>query len=342
MERNSFNLCLLCSKSANLTCDDFPGYQEFDKFKIYHCSNCNTAYSLPRVNTSSLYNKIYSEGRLAPGYNRYWEYADFVKKVDKPIQYLSNVESTYWAVYKVLSQDKRKKEDIKILEVGSGIGYLTYSLRTEGYNIIGLDVSQIAVSNAVEKFGQYYLCEDVFEFAKNNPNSFDFVILTEVIEHVDNPVSFIETILKLLNPSGKAIVTTPNKSFYPENIIWASDLPPVHYWWFSEDSMKFIARKFDYQVSFLVFSEYYKKNLHSISLNKLNSFDPKPYFDINGKLINNEDVLKKGFYHWLRGIVVSNLHLKNLYYRIFNLFVKEKLVCQERGVVMCSIFFNPE
>jgi 2-polyprenyl-3-methyl-5-hydroxy-6-metoxy-1,4-benzoquinol methylase len=41
-------------------------------------------------------------------------------------------------------------------------------------------------------------------------NQFDVIVMSEVIEHVDNPVEFLKYHSKFLFPSGQLLVTTPN------------------------------------------------------------------------------------------------------------------------------------
>jgi hypothetical protein len=41
-------------------------------------------------------------------------------------------------------------------------------------------------------------------------DTFDLVISTEVIEHVENPIAFLRLVNSMLSPEGVAIITTPN------------------------------------------------------------------------------------------------------------------------------------
>lgn len=172
----------------------------------------------------------------------------------------------------------KNKQSTRIIEIGCGLGYLTYSLRKDNYNIYGLDISQEAVNQANDNFGEYYICQDLFEYAKTNVNSYDVVILTEVIEHVETPIGFLETIMKILKPNGQIILTTPNKSLLPSDIVWDTDLPPVHCWWFSEESMVYIAKQLNANASFINFSKYYKRNYHLHKVNKIRKWFTDSYF----------------------------------------------------------------
>jgi SAM-dependent methyltransferase len=341
--------CLLCGDSAQLLHEKYPGYQEPDTFKIYHCSECNTSFSLPTVHTSLIYENIYKNGNKVPGYNRYWRYARFVKKFKNPFKYLADTSETYWGVREFLSNYEVNKESLKILEIGSGFGYLTYALNKENYNVIGLDISQTAVAHAKETFGDHYICADLFEYAQLNSGLFDLVILTEVIEHISKPLDFIKSILKLLKSQGKAIITSPNKSLYPSDIIWATDLPPVHCWWFSEESMKYIARSLDITVSFVNYNNYYKKNYKVIALKSWrDSHLPNPFFNKNGELINQVASTKNTLKPYIQVLLTRIPFASAIFSKIKQyvmksigrsrvLFDKDLIVCNDRGNIFCAI-----
>ena len=341
--------CLLCGGDAELRQKELRGYQEPETFNIYHCPGCNTAFSLPRVNTAKVYNDIYKNGDLVPGYERYWKYAKIVKSLADPLEYLSNTEETYWGVKEALLQYVKDKKSSKILEIGCGLGYFTYSLRKANYNVIGLDISQTAVAHAKETFGDHYICADLFEYAQLNSGLFDLVILTEVIEHISKPLDFIKSILKLLKSQGKAIITSPNKSLYPSDIIWATDLPPVHCWWFSEESMKYIARSLDITVSFVNYNNYYKKNYKVIALKSWrDSHLPNPFFNKNGELINQVASTKNTLKPYIQVLLTRIPFVSVIFSKIKQyvmtgigksrrLFDKDLIVCNDRGNIFCAI-----
>lgn len=308
--------CLMCGNPVTLKHNNFPGYQEPHRFKIFHCSYCDTAFSWPRcTDAKDIYNLIYQKGDAVPGYDRYWKYARDVKATDRPLNYLAEHEDTYWSVCKALSQipdiDKGKGT---ILEIGSGMGYLTYSLKEAGYDVQGLDISKTAVELAKANYGNYYISGDLFEYARNNENKYDVVLLTEVIEHIDAPIHFIAAIMRLLKAGGKAIITTPNKSTYPSDIIWETEMPPIHCWWFSEGSLSYIAEQTGAKLEFIDFSEYYHNKYRPVYLNQIrDAACPKSFFNSKGDLLVHHKPkpklrsflggipLIKKIFHWLKG-----------------------------------------
>jgi 2-polyprenyl-3-methyl-5-hydroxy-6-metoxy-1,4-benzoquinol methylase len=253
------NSCIICHKIAKLVLEDFDGYAEDQKFNIYYCPSCNTSFVWPHQVSQDIYNHIYSQASVIPGYNRYALYAHEIQSKKKPLDYLATKEAVYYAVRETLSDTKDKT--IKILEVGSGLGYLTYAIAKEGYDIKGIDISDDAVKKATNRFGNYYICHDVYHFAASNSERFDLIILTEVIEHVPDADSFCDILINLLKDNGKLLISTPNKSAHPPNVYWYTELPPVHLTWFSEQTFKEISEQKNLSVSFFDFTKFNMKHL---------------------------------------------------------------------------------
>ena len=107
-------------------------------------------------------------------------------------------------------------EGLRILDVGCGGGLLTEPLKRLGANVTGLDASAEAIKAAKDHASVVGLDIDYrvgdLSTITNELDQFDVVIASEVIEHVSDPQSFIEEIHKLINPGGKLIITTLNRS----------------------------------------------------------------------------------------------------------------------------------
>ena len=339
--------CPLCGGQAELKYDRFPGYQEPETFEIFHCQGCRAGFSMPRIkDTQVIYDNIYRHGELVPAYKRYWKYAEEVKKAKDPLNYLAQAEASYWGVREALKEIAKERKGIRILEAGSGLGYLTYSLNRSGYQAFGLDISETSVAQAKKNYGDYYFHGDLFEYAGTGSNLFDVVIATEVIEHLNDPLVFVEALLKLLKPGGHLMLTTPNKSFFPEEIIWATENPPVHCWWFSEESMNYMADKTGTKNRFVDLSGYYDKHFYRVDLNIFrNGFPLKPTLTEMGDVIagNVSATSQQGS---LRRFLIAYLpQLNSLLVCIKASWLRKKsasepniLVCKKRGVVFCALF----
>jgi len=125
--------CGLCRGNALLRYEKMKGYIEGSFFDVYECSSCNATFVDPLKSDEKIYDYIYKQVQIVPGYDRYYRYSEVVKKVNDPLSFLCNSESVYWAVRETLLKYSPRKDSISILEIGSGLGYLTYSLNKAGY-----------------------------------------------------------------------------------------------------------------------------------------------------------------------------------------------------------------
>lgn len=295
-------LCPLCHSSANLRYPAQPGYQAPATFAIYSCSFCGVAYVNPmEVNTTLIYDSIYRNAPRLPGYYRYVEYAKAVMSAADPLDWLASVEDTYWGVAKALGRTGNGR---RVLEVGSGLGYLTYALSKAGFQARGLELSTVAVEKARSQFGDLYEVGELADVVRLRPASYDIVLFTELIEHLPKPNEFIADALRLLLPGGKLVLTTPNRSTYSDTVLWETDLPPVHLWWFSERSIVTLAIVHGCRTTFI---DYSKCQIKQPPLFRMNQREGVPtrnsILDINGiplQSLNPKWI--RGLIGWLRGI----------------------------------------
>jgi SAM-dependent methyltransferase len=210
--------CPVCESSATLTQPAFPGYSEATRHQIYSCQSCDVAFALPRVLDAQLYDRIYDLADQLPGYDRYATYARQVTRSTDPLGMLASAEDVYWGVTQSLAE--LNPQTARVLDVGSGLGYLTYALSRRGYLARGLDISSSAVDAAKVRFGDLFDVGSLDDHSASHPGEYDAVVACELIEHLEDPAAFIATALRLLKPGGRLIVTTPNRTLYGTDAIW--------------------------------------------------------------------------------------------------------------------------
>ena len=96
--------CLLCGEEAILKTTEQKGYMEPDRFSIYHCQHCNTAFSMPRVNADNIYNLIYNHAEKVKRYSDYYRFYKKIKTKRNPLLYLTTESLTYWSVVYTLQK----------------------------------------------------------------------------------------------------------------------------------------------------------------------------------------------------------------------------------------------
>ncbi|MGB6519869.1 MAG: class I SAM-dependent methyltransferase [Candidatus Cybelea sp.] len=244
-------LCDICG--GKLTdAGSVPGYQEPNVYALLDCRACHTMVANPRRVDPRVYNAIYAVPGGAPGYDRYFQYARRIVRVRDPLRYLTGRVDAVWGVRQALD----KYRAASVLEAGCGLGYFTYALKRAGYQVVGIDVSHEAVNQATQAYGPLYKTESIESYARTSELTFDAVVMVEVIEHLEDPITAIEDAVRLLSPGGCLVLTTPNRTYYGYDEAWSTDLPPVHLWWFSQDSIETIAARVGCIAEFVDFSEY--------------------------------------------------------------------------------------
>ncbi len=323
--------CAMCGRQARLMSGEQPGYREPDIFEIVHCDFCGTAYAMPPMIDNGLYEFIYLNSHRLPGYMRYAGYSKRVLSEPDPLAYLASAEDVYWAIGKHLEDVPR---EARILEVGCGLGYLTYAISRRGYRATGMDISRKAIEEASRNYGNMYLCADLIELSSHATCSYDVIIMTEVIEHLPDPVGFIRAAQMLLRKGGYIIVTTPNRSIYHDSVLWQTETPPVHLWWFSEKSLLYMGNRMGFEVCFTAFKEY--STLHPIRRRcelSLSLPTRGPVLKANGNLVN-EDEERKIIFRFQKNF------LKKALFKIVNQFVRAKDMTRggSRRSVICAKF----
>lgn len=223
--------CCACGSGKLTELTTLEGYIQGSSFAVLACDDCKSHMTMPHTSEDRVYELIYTHRHTVPGYSRYAQYAEDVLHVSSPLAFLSHKEEMYHGVAQEIKNISKK--DISILDVGCGLGYMTYALNKAGYKVTGLDISEEAIGVARTTYGDFFVCDDFFKH--QTQESYDVICMLELIEHVRDPHAYIAHARTLLKPGGKLIVTTPNRSWYADEDVWNTDLPPVHISWFSEE-----------------------------------------------------------------------------------------------------------
>lgn len=102
---------------------------------------------------------------------------------------------------------------LKILDIGCGTGVNASKLGEKGHQIIGIDISPVAI----EKFRLQGFEGKVCDLTKGIPygdDCFDLVFASDIIEHLEDTDVFLTEILRVLKPHGNLILSTINSAFW--------------------------------------------------------------------------------------------------------------------------------
>ena len=131
-----------------------------------------------------------------------------------PKRIISKKDFTYRHIVAVLDKFCLKKN---VLDIGSGVGTLDFYLALHGKTILGIETSHKAVKIANRSLKNFnlenkikFIQEDFFKLNLNK--TFDFVICSEVLEHLQDDQAAIKKIYGLIKKNGLVMITVPSEN----------------------------------------------------------------------------------------------------------------------------------
>ncbi len=119
----------------------------------------------------------------------------------------------------LILEDMEKNESCSVLDIGCRWGHDIQKIAgaNEHVHIAGIDISLDALKGAktlLQKNQNVSLFQARFEGLPFKDNSFDIIISSEVIEHIENADDVLRDIYHILKKDGIFIVTTPSRFNY--------------------------------------------------------------------------------------------------------------------------------
>jgi len=191
-------------------------------FDFTECVSCKTLYLSPRPPLDEFEN-FYSNSPSA----RFW-----VKEVF-PVVIESRRDKIFRPnVEKIQSICSSKNIDVKtIIDVGAGYGIFLeeWGKKEPETKLIGVeplpDLSEICQSKGIE------VISSVVEKVESLEKKADLVVCFEVIEHVHDPLLFVNVIRKMVAPGGIAVFTGLGVDGFDIQVLWENSksiFPPHH------------------------------------------------------------------------------------------------------------------
>lgn len=181
--------------------------------------------------------RVFMEKKLSSFYEK------FHKKIKPQKRIVGKKNFTYRIVLGVL--DKYLDSGMRILDLGCGVGTLSFYMALKGNKIIGVDISKKAVDICRKNVELLNLpIKPVFlvgDFVRLKfKDKFDFVLCSEVVEHLKDDQKAILKIYNCLKDTGTLILSTPSKN------------APLHKWGFAKSFDKKVGHLRRYRVDDLI------------------------------------------------------------------------------------------
>ena len=192
-------------------CPACQGKLKFEN-NSFHCIMCHKQYPVDSGIPVFLIPEDEKEKNYISHYKTDAEAFDYFRAKDKQVTHDNRRIEEY--VSSFIPEGRHR-----ILDVGSGRAWVARRFTDEETTVWSLDISYTNVRKALDRIKRENH-KGLVADANNLPfadGTFDYVISTEVVEHVQEPGTFINSLLRVVKPGGKLILTT----MYREKIVYS-------------------------------------------------------------------------------------------------------------------------
>jgi SAM-dependent methyltransferase len=217
-----------------------PTIDSVNSIEIIECVNCGFKHALLLENLSDSYTWHYYNSEK-PNYildnesdSRWWDltYGERISVIDS----LAGTQVHNW------------------IDIGTGPGLFLDALKSRKRNSTGIEPSIEASKHAISK-GHNVINAFFDKLLAKQVGEFDAGHLSEVLEHVPNPLEFLEDVGKVIKSGGYLCIVVPN-DYNPIQKVFTSVTgqgkywlaPPFHLNYFDKASLEGLIRKAGFEV----------------------------------------------------------------------------------------------
>jgi 2-polyprenyl-3-methyl-5-hydroxy-6-metoxy-1,4-benzoquinol methylase len=228
---------------------DYEYQTSEDTFKMVKCNACGNLYLNPRPVREEL-------SRIYPASYYAYNYETSINPIAlKAKEFLDRRKVKTWLKYVDIDLSS-----LNFLDVGCGNGRYLQMLHRLGVpksQLYGIEMSPGAIEALQrEGYNSYYgRLEDVE--TELPENTFDLIVLLQVIEHVEQPRITVKTLSRLLRPGGVLVLETPNTQSLDVNLFrrgyWGGYHFPRHWNLFDRATLTRLSTEANLQVKDIQF-----------------------------------------------------------------------------------------
>lgn len=270
IEKKSVETCPVCGSSERSSLyydlEDNIFFCVPGKWKLFKCAKCRSAYldPVPSPDTVHLaYSNYYTHNSKQQGnygklnyikhslYDSYcrWRFGGHFSGAALISSILINLAPK---IKKTVEDTFRNLppltyENSRLLDVGFGNASFLEKTKNIGWEVAGVDFDSVVVEAALEK--QLNVRQGNIDEFLDQPETFDIITLSHVLEHVHDPRGLIQTAFQLLKPGGWLWIETPNiESFGHDHYgrFWRGLEAPRHLILFNWSTLELILRQEGY------------------------------------------------------------------------------------------------
>jgi SAM-dependent methyltransferase len=199
--------CNLCQSTET------QPFAERDGLQVVRCAACGLVYVNPRRDAEHIY-QHYNSGQSSR------------------IQYYLDVEvadrRTFSAILDLAERLAPQRGDL--LDIGPNIGTCLALARERGWEAFGVEINADAARYCREQRGLNVAAGALDEHTYAE-DSFDIVLMGDVIEHLRDPLALMRVVYTILKPGGAVIISTPDIAGWAGRLLQIK--PEEHLYYFS-------------------------------------------------------------------------------------------------------------
>jgi SAM-dependent methyltransferase len=211
MENKELTICPICKSDkaiglVDLDCGNLDCSTLYRFAKINSCEKCGHVYNRLSLDEIAGLKKYYNEEYAPTNINSTDEIGD------KPGSNNQNTLRRYDQLYNLISE--HASNDSRVLDIGCATGGFLNYLRSQGFkNLSGIDPTEKYIDYA-KKINGYNIKLGSAESIPFNGNSFDLLIMDQVLEHLIDPIKAFREAKRVLADGGLFCVGVPDARRY--------------------------------------------------------------------------------------------------------------------------------
>tara|TARA_B100000161_G_C33528205_1_gene404623 strand:- start:192 stop:1118 length:927 start_codon:yes stop_codon:yes gene_type:complete len=141
-----------------------------------------------------------------------------------------------------------------ILDLGAGNGIFSIAAKQKGFEVISIEQNETSI-NFAEKLGVKIVPADInSQSTINYASQVDNITLNHVLEHVKQPINFLNTLKNNIKQKAKIVIVVPNSDSIWRYIFrekWYGWDPPVHVHLYNQRSLRIIMTQIGMEIEYL-------------------------------------------------------------------------------------------